>query len=646
MATDYNKLKVVDLRAELKNRSLPTNGLKAELVARLEDADSGDANQEDPEEIPSPTDEQEAILPTQDESNEPEEAPAQSEAVKEAGVDDVIVEDAQDDAPSVPEAGAEAPVPNGDETGAASEPSASTAPDPGPLATSTNSAASSAQPEPSAVPSPSEALQDSQKRRRRSTTPVPDRDEVLRKRAKKETGVEVETVPVGEEQPITAEDPTSQPEEKEVEMVDDNQIVAEEAAVANADAGQLHDNKLENNQGDSQNGEQGDVLMPDHQDLDQDRPYARSEGQSDTHMEDQQPQVPASEVERDVEPSIHPATAALYIKNFMRPLRPQQVQDHLAQLATPVGADFDDRVVVDFYLDNIRTHTLVVFSTTSAASRVRTALHGTVWPEESTRKPLWVDYFPPEMFDEWVDAETAGRGGRGSFNRFEVIYDEDRDGNVMARLEEGSAAPPAAKGPPSQSSERKMSIPTGPRGMSGIEGAPLGPRGFQSGSRGPPVQSGSGRLDRMDSQNTTRAFPSIAYTPVPIEIADRRLAAIADAKTKDYDRDFGKEYRRYFFERGDLLVDRGPEIFLGIRPPHRERERRRGGGQDFGGGRLDGGRRRRGGGGGRRNNRDGPMPMPHGVPRGGDRYRGAASSGPAFDDRGGDRYRGNGYGRY
>ncbi|KAK8059544.1 hypothetical protein PG996_009474 [Apiospora saccharicola] len=640
MATDYNKLKVVDLRAELKSRGLPTNGLKAELVARLEDAESGDTNNDDPEEVTTPIDEQEAVPPTQDESNDLDEAPVQSEVVEEAGVDDVIVEDAQDDAPALPEA----PVPNGDDDAAASEPSVSTVPDPEPLAISADSAASSVQPEPSAVPSPSEALQDSQKRRRRSTTPVPDRDEILRKRAKTESGDEAA---VGDEQPIAQEEITPQPKEKEIETVDNNQIVEEEAATTNASVGQLHDNKLENNQGGSQNGGQGDVLMPDHQGLDQDLPYARSEEQSDTHMEDQQPQLSAAEVERDVEPSIHPATAALYIKNFMRPLRPQQVQDYLAQLATPAGADIDDHVIVDFYLDNIRTHTLAVFNTTSAASRVRTALHGTVWPEESTRKPLWVDYFPPEMFDEWVDAESAGRGGRGSFNRFEVIYDEDHDGNVMARLEEGTAAPPAAKGPPSQSSERKMSIPTGPRGMSGIEGAPLGPRGFQSGSRGPPIQPGSGRLDRMDSQANTRAFPSISYQPVPIEIADRRLAAIADAKTKDSDRDFGKEYRRYFFERGDLLVDRGPEIFLGIRPPHRERERRRGGGQDFGGGRPDGGRRRRGGGGGgRRNNRDGPMPMPHGVPRGGDRYRGAASSGPAFDDRGGDRYRGNGYGRY
>ncbi|KAK7956945.1 uncharacterized protein PG986_006167 [Apiospora aurea] len=644
MATDYNKLKVVDLRAELKSRGLPTNGLKAELVARLKEAESGGTENDDAEEVPATTDEQEVVPPAQGGSNESNEAVVQPEVE-----DDTVVEGAQDNAP----AASDPPVPNGDSavTAAAEEPASSTAQDTEAPATQVDSAASSVQPEPSTVPSPSEALKDSQKRRRRSTTPAPDPDEVARKRTRHESGEDISTATVGDDLSAAKEDVTPEPKKNEVDMVDSNQHDAEEAAATNAaDAGQLHDNKLENNQGDSQNGEQGDVLMPDHQDPDQDRPYARSEQQSDTHMEDDHPQVSAAEVERDVEPSIHPATAALYIKNFMRPLRPQQVQDHLVHLATPAGSDLDDRAVVDFYLDNIRTHSLVLFNTTSAASRVRTALHGTVWPEESTRKPLWVDYFPPEMFDEWVDAETAGRGGRGSFNRFEVIYDEDRDGNVMARLEEGGAAPPAAKAPPSQTSERKMSIPTGPRGMSGIEGAPLGPRGFQSGGgRGPPMQSG--RLDRMDSQNTTRAFPTISYNPVPEEVADRRLAAIADAKTKDYDRDFGKEYRRYFFERGDLLVDRGPEIFLGIRPPHRERERRRGGGggggHDFGGGRPDGGRRRRGGGGGgRRNNRDGPMPMPHGVPRGGDRYRGAASSGPAFDDRGGDRYRGNGYGRY
>ena len=49
--TDWAKLKVVDLKAELKNRDLPQHGLKADLVARLEEADQETAEKGSQEEV-------------------------------------------------------------------------------------------------------------------------------------------------------------------------------------------------------------------------------------------------------------------------------------------------------------------------------------------------------------------------------------------------------------------------------------------------------------------------------------------------------------------------------------------------------------------------------------------------------------------
>lgn len=53
-AQNWSKLKVVELKAELKSRGLPTTGRKADLVAALEEADQATASEEDLFELHDP----------------------------------------------------------------------------------------------------------------------------------------------------------------------------------------------------------------------------------------------------------------------------------------------------------------------------------------------------------------------------------------------------------------------------------------------------------------------------------------------------------------------------------------------------------------------------------------------------------------
>ena len=68
------------------------------------------------------------------------------------------------------------------------------------------------------------------------------------------------------------------------------------------------------------------------------------------------------------------------------------------------------------------------------------------------------------------------------------------------------------------------------------------------------------------------------WKPLSEDLAQRRIENMRrfynpDARVTDDDK--RSNINRYFFENGDSFVDRGKEIFAGIRPPHREREHRR-----------------------------------------------------------------------
>ncbi|RBR23999.1 uncharacterized protein FIESC28_03112 [Fusarium coffeatum] len=589
--TDWAKLKVVDLKAELKNRDLPQHGLKADLIARLEEADQETAekgSQEEVEDVPEDApatnefggDEPSAGEPAvakpepQDATNEPEvvdEKPDEDMAETEENKKETD-ETATPIADEEPSKGVESGdqdkdkeqevTKNGTSKEASQEaitvvdvPSTGNEVDPqsrdptveeksrtGTVTTTVDSTPShSLEPTPAA---------EQQKRKRRSLTPPPTEDSIARKRARTE------------EIPDQDDNLGSRQEDLLPET-------ANESAPMNID----NEPQTEN----LKNETSQDLVAPE--------PEAIAEEHSKENSDKQQDM----DYERDVAPALHPATSALYIKNFMRPLRPQDVKSYLIELATHPRDSFDDGIVVEFFLDQIRTHSFAIFKTTAAASRVRTALHDTVWPNESNRKPLWVDFVPTEKVRDWIDTEQANGGSRGrSGARWEVIYDDGPDGVIEAHLEEatsGTGPQPGAR-PHTGPATATDSIPVGPRALRD-PAIPTGPRpvrpGTGPGPRPPPLNPGG-------ASKRTNAHPAIYYQPVSEDLARRRIDNMRSYYTSKRDRDFGREINRYSFENGTSFVDRGKEVFEGIRPPHRER-----GGM---GRERRGGRRRRGGGGG------------------------------------------------
>ena len=252
--------------------------------------------------------------------------------------------------------------------------------------------------------------------------------------------------------------------------------------------------------------------------------------------------------DRVVAPALHPATSALYIRDFMRPLNPGNLKEYLIALASPPDTDPNPAIITEFFLDSIRTHCLVGLANTSAASRIRSGLHDRVWPDEKNRKPLWVDFVPEEKLRTWIDVESEAAGDRRQgMKKWEVVYEEEK-GGVMAYLQEAgpnSVAPRTVQ--PRAESGTAVQAHTGPRAR---------PSDRQVGGAGPEATPESGKafgaLD--DLFPSTAAKPKLYYLPVARDVANRRLDRLAAGRGGGR----GDEMRRYTFEEG-ILVDKGPE---------------------------------------------------------------------------------------
>ncbi|KAI9817328.1 MAG: hypothetical protein M1826_001643 [Phylliscum demangeonii] len=309
------------------------------------------------------------------------------------------------------------------------------------------------------------------------------------------------------------------------------------------------------------------------------------------------PSPPRPNEERDVTPALHPATPALYIRELMRPLHPPVLKEYLIKLATPHKAEPDPSIVQEFFLDQIRTHCLVLFTSVSAAARVRSALHGAVWPDERSRKALWVDFVPEEKVSAWIHEEQGAPHGPAAraarTKRWEVAYEES-DANANEHEHE--------HGHDGRSTIRAVlrevgsQAPAAPREM---HGAPLGPRRRDSSSSGArlprsqptptatggtaataassrPANAASGFVALDSLFRSTAAKPKLYYQPVSRAVSSRRLDKLADTSASTAARRGGNhnnhgraehEMRRYTFEDGDRWVDAGPEQHDGARGP-------------------------------------------------------------------------------
>ncbi|MCJ1458866.1 hypothetical protein MMC28_009240 [Mycoblastus sanguinarius] len=259
-----------------------------------------------------------------------------------------------------------------------------------------------------------------------------------------------------------------------------------------------------------------------------------------------QPQYPDSE-DRVVSPALHPATSALYIRELMRPLKPENIKDHLASLATPANAPLDSKIVTEFFLDSIRTHCLVGFANISAASRARSGLHDRIWPNERDRRPLWADFVPEEKLMKWIDVEQNTTSGRGQASkRWEVVY-EDEGGEIKAYLQTVG----------SNSGGVRAAKPARPDAGQGVQGAPSGPRAKEREPRTSQARPDNGKgfqaLD--DLFKSTTAKPKLYYLPAPKTEVNRRLDRLAAGRGGGR----SDETRRYSFEEG-IIVDKGPEF--------------------------------------------------------------------------------------
>ena len=626
---DYGKLKVTELKEMLKERGIPSTGLsrKAQIVEALEAYDARSEGKLSPgrghvaevgEEVGQDGNGQEETLPVG------EDVVGKEGVVREDVGDSKELESPKEEAQISSVEASSTPAPAVEKPLSPAEDAKETTntPQPTSIPEATvleNNEALSKEPSALATPtrtSPAAESQssDTRKRKRRSPTPPPS-EESVNKRLKAADEGEV-AVKLPEDQ--AAEDA----------VVEDAPVPVDESA----------ETLLPNTSSDD-TANVTDVDPTTSKRMRSQSPSPRA--QSPVREQDDEPSVTqAMDVEEPPEdttttqPAIHPATRALYIRDLVRPLQPNQLRTHLNDVATPPSkpttTSSSSSTIETFHLDALRTHAFVLFTSTPTASRARAVLHNRVWPDEPSRKPLWVDFIPEDKAKEWIDLELNSTSGRrADAKRFEVVYQDSEEGDKVATLLESAPSSGA-----STLNARQPIFSTQAAGQGqgqGMPNAPLGPRNSRPNNihqppPGPPP-GGLRRPSGPSQQHTdpspqpqqkstsftvlddrfpsTTTKPKLYYLPVSDALAAKRLSNLEAITRPDWDDGGGGagadrggrgdrgELRRYTFEDGERVVDGGADMGSfgrGERGGFGGGGRGRGGGGGGGGG-FRGGRR-------------------------------------------------------
>ena len=289
------------------------------------------------------------------------------------------------------------------------------------------------------------------------------------------------------------------------------------------------------------------------------------------------------------EKSVHPPTRALYIHGFMRPLSPSSLQNHMVAIGTRLGAETTAKIIeleqeaktidderrakaiehelaakkieldratkaVEFvYVDTIRSHAFIVFSSTPAAERARAFLHDTVWPKHSWRAAVWVDFIPEDKVHEWIATEKSVETDKSVVSRWEVVYDKTKDGRIEATLQQA------------QTQNRKESAPS----------ARVSARSPPSTAEQAQPRQGPGQdklFMTLDQKfRWTKTKPKLYWHTVPNDSVSKRSDNLKSYKRADWDPRkvrMSDEFGRYTFD-DSALVYAGPHS---LGPRARERE--------------------------------------------------------------------------